>query len=130
MNYTVGKKKIVIPEKELNSLEKNLEITREQAIQVWLEDNDYLENTEVEKLTEKAKANRRYEKSDKERKPSTRERKVDEIKAFLLQILMKSLPNDVLITSQKNEAEFAFSYLEDTYTVKLIKHRRAQVEKT
>lgn len=122
MTYEFQNKKVNIPDTEIENAMKVLDLTKEEAIQMWLEDNDYLKNEEVEELTTKAKANRRYEKSDAPRKKVSKERKVDEDKAYLLQILIDAIKNEVPIASIKNEAEFAFTYAERNYTVKLIKH--------
>ena len=128
MIYNFNGKKLKISDKEINESMKKYDLSQEEAIKLWLEDNDYIENSTVEEMTAQAKKNfKHYEKSDNERKKSaTRERKVDEIKAFLLQILIESLSNVVSITGKKNEAEFAFTYQEEEYTVKLIKHRKSK----
>lgn len=123
MKYVFNGKNLNIPDSDLKKSMEKFGLSKEDAIQLWLEDNDYSTNEEVEILSEKAKEFRRYEKSDKERKKSTKERKVDQNKAFLLQILMDSIKNEYSITTVKNEAEFSFSMGEDNYTVKLIKHR-------
>lgn len=123
MLYKIKNKNITIPEKEIENFKTKYSLSEQEAIQLWLEDNDYAQNETVAELTEKAKQFRHYEQSDKPRKPSTRERKVDTIKAHLLQILINSIKNDYSITAIKNEAEFAFSDGTDNYTVKLIKHR-------
>ena len=85
MKYEFNGKNLNIPDADLEKLEKNLDISREEAIQCWLEDNDYIESEETAELTAKAKQNiKRYEKSDKTRKPSTKVRKVDEEKKHLI----------------------------------------------
>lgn len=58
MQYILNKKKINIPDKEIEKSMRLLEITKDEAIQMWLEDEGYLENEEQEKLCEKAKENR------------------------------------------------------------------------
>lgn len=49
-------KSVNIPDKEIANNCKLLEITKEEAIQMWLEDNDYEVNEEQEELDKKAKA--------------------------------------------------------------------------
>ena len=57
MRYTLPNGKAInIPDKEIEIAMKNLELTQDEAIQMWLEDNDYLENEEQNALDEKAKA--------------------------------------------------------------------------
>lgn len=123
MKYVFNGKTLSIPDAELSKLMKTLKLSKEEAIQLWLEDNDYEVNETVEELTKKAKAVKHYEKSDKQRKKITRERKVDEEKAYLLNLLIKVINNEDCIESVKNEAEFSFSHGENSYTVKLVKHR-------
>ena len=125
MKYDFNGKILNIPDKELENSMKSLEISKEEAIQMWLDDNDYTINEVVEELSEKAKKNiKRYEQSDKKRKASTRERKVDdEKKAFLAGFRIFAEGKGGIVTTVKNEAEFSFTYGENSYTVKLIKHR-------
>lgn len=125
MIYTLDSgKTITIPDADIAKIQKNNGVSYNEAVYAWLVDEEYIEDETVDELSKKAKQNiKRYEKSDKERKKSTRERKVDENKAYLLQILMNAIKNEYSITGVKNEAEFAFSMGEDNYTVKLIKHR-------
>lgn len=56
MRYTLESGKVVnIPDKEIENSIKILELTKEEAIQLWLEDNDYEVNEELEELDAKAK---------------------------------------------------------------------------
>jgi hypothetical protein len=48
-------KSVNIPDKEIENSMKVLELTKEEAIQMWLEDNDYEVNEEQVALDEKAK---------------------------------------------------------------------------
>lgn len=125
MIYTLDNgRNVTIPDADIEKIQKNNGVSYNEAVYAWLVDEEYIDDETVDELSEKAKQNiKRYEKSDKERKKSTRERKVDENKAYLLQILMNAIKNEYSITGVKNEAEFAFSMGEDNYTVKLIKHR-------
>ena len=67
----------------------------------------------------------RYEKSDTPRKKGSRERKVDEEKKMILNLLEQAIHNHADNTPTiKNEAEFSFFWNDNSYTVKLIKHRR------
>ena len=58
MKYDFNGKILNIPEAELDKSVKCLGISREEAIQLWLDDNDYTINETVEELSEKAKKNR------------------------------------------------------------------------
>ena len=55
MKYTVNGKTVNIPNEELEKSMKALELTKEEAIQLWLEDNGFEENEEQNALDEKAK---------------------------------------------------------------------------
>ena len=55
MKYTVNGKTVNIPNEELEKSMKVLELTKEEAIQLWLEDNGFEENEEQNVLDEKAK---------------------------------------------------------------------------
>ena len=58
MTITVNGKVIRIKEQEVEKIAAGLDITNQEAIQVWLEDNGYLENAEQVQLDTKAKSNR------------------------------------------------------------------------
>ena len=72
----------------------------------------------------KARGIKHYEKSDKPRKPTTRERKVDETKLRILsgcRVYVEEL--GATVTAEKTETEITFTYNDETFTLKLIKHR-------
>lgn len=58
MKYNLNGKNINIPDTDIKQSMKSLELTKEEAIQMWLEDEGYLENEEQEALEKKAKDNR------------------------------------------------------------------------
>lgn len=58
MTYNFNGKNIRIPDADIERSMKSLDLTKEEAIQVWLEDEGYLENEEQEALEKKAKDNR------------------------------------------------------------------------
>ena len=55
MNYTFNGKNIRIPDDTIEKMVNLLDITKEQAIQTWLEDEGFLENPEQTALCQKAK---------------------------------------------------------------------------
>ena len=117
-------KKVNIPDKEIDNYVDKLGISQMEAIEMWLCDNDYATNDEQEKLIEKTKGQRHYEKSDNPRKKTTRERKVDEEKKQIIadiKVLLEGLGAN--IQNIKNEAEISFLFGTNDYTIKLIKHR-------
>lgn len=72
---------------------KNLELDLNSAIEIWLDDNNYLENEEQKELDNKAKQNKVKVKadSDKPRKKTTRERKPNPTKEKVIAKLAETL---------------------------------------
>lgn len=95
--YELGKRKIRIPKADIAQYVKNHGITEAEAIQVWLEDEGYLDNEEQNALEAKAKENRItatiHEAGDKvKRKRSTpRTVKVSDEKQQLFAEIMETL---------------------------------------
>lgn len=106
---------------------KTLSLTREEAEQLWEDDNSDEVLPEVAELTEKAKKNlkRQYEiNPDKKRKSATKERKVNTTKKFLLEKFAETLTNLGIAEMQtKTETEISFEYGNKKYTLKLTEHR-------
>lgn len=130
MTYDFNGKKIRIADSEIENLVKGLNISTEQAIQIWLEDEGYLENEEQNSLDKKAKESKitatvHQAKSDnrKERKP--RERKPDEEKEKIISNLAKFLENsteNVKITNISKIIEFDIG--ENHYKLDLVRQRK------
>ena len=56
MKYTLENGKVInIPDSEIKAHMKNLDLTEDEAIQLYLEDEGYLDNEELEELDSKAK---------------------------------------------------------------------------
>lgn len=96
MKYILNEKEINIPDDELDNLVDKLELTIEEAIQVWLEDEGYETNEEVEALTKKAKDNKitaTIHGARAEAPKAKREvvRKENPTKEAIIQILAKAL---------------------------------------
>ena len=127
MNYNFNGKTIRIPDDELAKNMKVLNLSKEEAIEMYLEDEGYLENEEVEALTKKAKDNKAVvhdAKADKPRKRVKRERKPDEEKENLIEILANCLKNagfEAEITNKSKIIEFSVG--ENHYKLDLIKKR-------
>ena len=75
MKYQLGNKTINIPDAEIQKFMKSLDLSKEDAIQMWLEDNDYEINEEQAELDAKAKKVKidhgasAVDKTQKEKKP-------------------------------------------------------------
>ena len=128
MVVNFNNKKIQIPDTEIEKSMKILEISQEEAIQLWLEDNDYCENEEVENLTKKAKDNKAVQHSAKSTKPKAttkRERKPDIEKEDIIHKLAAFLAENgyssVKITNKSKLIEFQIG--ENHYKLDLIRQR-------
>lgn len=123
MKYTYKKKVYDIPDKEIDKAVDKFDISIAEACELWLTDNNKITNTEIENMS-KNKV-RRYEKSDKPRKASTKERKIDTTKErFILDIKVLLEGLGATILKVKTETEINFIFNNENYTVKIIKHRK------
>lgn len=128
MTYEVNGKKIHIPDDEIAKNMAILDLTHDEAVQMWLEDNDYAVNEEVEALTEKAKTNKvsRGAKSTKEKTSPTkpRERKPDLEKEDLIHKIADFLASQGLSVDITNKSKIIeFTVGENHYKLDLIRQR-------
>lgn len=99
MVYNFNGKNIKIPDEEIKKNMEILDLSQEEAIQLYLEDEGYLENEEVAELTKKAKdsgimstihgakSDKPKAKVERERKENpTKERIIAEMGKFLCQL--------------------------------------------
>jgi hypothetical protein len=95
MLYNFGGKQIRIPDEEIAVAMKNLGLSEPEAIQMWLEDEGFLDNEEQEALCEKAKENKVRVQGEglKERKPREKPKtvKVSDEKAQLFNEIVENL---------------------------------------
>lgn len=129
MTYTLNNKTIRIPDADLEKSMTTLDLTKEEAIQMWLEDEGYLENEEQTALEVKAKENKINLGAKAERKTSVkkpRERKPDEFKDSFIENLTDFLHEigysdaKIIIVGKKVE----FSAENETYTLDLVRKRK------
>ena len=113
-------------EEQIKSYITKLKISREEAEQLWEDDQEDYSGDAGEEMTKKAKEIKRYEKADKPKSKSKKERKVDENKKVILDKLHKALETFVKITNVKTETEISFVYNDENYTLKLTKHRKKE----
>ena len=119
-----------VDDNKIDEYVEKLEISIAEACDLILEESGKVEESAETKAEIKAKETadrqnkRRYEKSDKVRKASVKERKVDETKGFLLN-KVKEVVETVggSNISVKTETELHFTYEGAEYTFKLTKHR-------
>ena len=128
MRYTFEGKTITIPDADLEKSMKLLDLSKDEAIQMWLEDNDYCENEEVEILTAKAKENKAVQHGavnvNKSRTATKRERKPDVEKEEIISKLaefLETIGTSINITNKSKLIEFEIG--ENHYKLDLIKQR-------
>lgn len=124
MDYKVRGKIYEVDEVIVKEYEKDFALYHDDAVRMYFEEMGIAKPGDeiVEVVT--AKPKRKYTKSDKPRKKSTRERKVDEEKAEILNLLIKGYTEKYpRMVQVKNEVEFSFRHNGNDYTVKLVKHR-------
>jgi hypothetical protein len=134
MKYTLENGKTVnIPDSEITNNMKLLELTREEAIQLWLEDNDYEENEEQAELDAKAKKVKidHGAHADKPRKKSEKPRTVkvsDAKKEFfsaLSQFLSEfSAENGAEMAVLKENKLFQVAFGGEIFKIDLIQQRK------
>lgn len=130
MVYNFNGRNIRIPDAEIENNMKVLELTKDEAIQLYLEDNDYCVNEEVERLTQKAKENKTVvhgAKSDKPRKKKTtaaKERKPDTEKEDFITKLADFLTKEGYNPQIVNKSKLIeFKMGENTFKLDLIRKR-------
>ena len=131
MKYTLSNgKNVNIPDKEIEKNMKLLEISKEEAIEMWLEDEGYLDNEEQNELDEKAKkvkidhgASAVDKTEKKEKKP--REIKVsDEKQALFSEIVEKLAENGRNYEIVKENKLICVKIGEKTFKIDLIETRQ------
>lgn len=111
-------------EKEIKKYMEKLGISYQEAEQLWEDDQEDYIGEAGEEMTAKAKELKRYEKSDiSKRKKSTRERKVDNVKKYLLELAESGLDGFVENVEYQNEVSISFDYEGEHYSLKLTRHR-------
>lgn len=130
--YTLPNGKIAqVPNSAIEQNMRILKCSKDEAIELWLFDNDKIDNEEAEVLTQKAKDNRitaTIHKAKAEYKPKTQRERVvkeDPTKEGIIQAIAELLPNlnakDVNI--EKKGKLITFKIGADTFKVDLIRQR-------
>lgn len=129
MDYKINGQIYEADEIEVKSNMTEFKICRDDAVRMYFEDLGLVEAGGKTAITPlgTSKNKRTYIKSDKPRKVSSRERKIDETKKSLLagfRIYIEGKGG--IVTSIKNEVEVNFTFGDDDYTLKLTKHRKSK----
>lgn len=122
---------VQVPNAEVSKLQAQLKISRAEAVDLWLFDNDYIENEEEQALTAKAKENRItatiHQAKTEVKQKTQRERvvKEDKVKEGIIQAVADMLPNlqaeNVVI--EKKGKLITFTIGEDKFKFDLIRQR-------
>ena len=128
-------KQVNIPDVELDKLVDKLNLSLAEAIELWLEDNDFQVNEEQEELDKKAKKERitatiHEAKADKPRKERKVVRKEDSTKEGIIKALaerLEELATDVKIENVGKLITFRLG--DDTFKLDLIRQRKPKAGK-
>lgn len=126
-NYSYNGKSYSIEETVINELMDKYDISELEAVEVYLSDNEVIENSEVTELTNKANKNRvlttihGIKGEKKERKP--REKKENPLKQELIKKLFSALADypTAVITNSERSIDIIIEGRE--FTVNLVEHR-------
>ena len=129
MTYDLNGKKIRIPDTDLERIEKGLGITREEAIEIWLEDEGYEINEEQEALDKSAKASRITQTIHGARangaKKRTVTRKEDKTKESIIALLAETLKESADEVKIVNIGKLiTFKLGDDMFKLDLIRQRK------
>ena len=107
----INGKPIKIPMADIAKYMQKLELTQDDAIELWLTDNDYMDNEEVNRLSQRAKNNKTNLRADTgERKKREVTKKENPTKEGIIRVLAATLENigavNVKITNVSKLVEF------------------------
>lgn len=129
MTYKIEGKYYELNNEDLAEIRKNqreFNIDEDSAVRMFFEDWEYIpagSKVKIEKVKD-LQVKKEYAKSDKPRKNTPKERKIDLEKSSILSVLSVALAqNGIEVTEQKTETELKFILNENSYTLKLTKHR-------
>lgn len=142
MIYDFNGKKIKMDDTYLEKNMRILGITKEEAIQQFLEDEGYLENAEQQALMEKTKGMRLHEngKGTKERKKREAVKKVDPTKKAIIDYLFHALNeiSDIQVSPEvkvdnlvieNDQKLISFTVGDESFTLDLVKHNKKKKAK-
>ena len=108
-------------EQEIQKNMKLLGISREEAEQLYADDHSSQVLDSVKEIEKKV--SRRYERSTVENKKTARERKIDNNKLDIMQVLVDTL-QDLGYADAELEKELYIHFNNGEYTLKLTRHRK------
>lgn len=122
-------------EQTIKNYMDRLDLSYEEACQLWDDDHSSELSDEQKELEKKAKLIKRYEKSDKKREKTTKERKIDPLKEAIIHHFNNYLTNHILFSTEIddycamnikvfNESKINFELCGENFTLTLTKHRK------
>ena len=126
MTYIMGnKRKINIPDNELDAIQRGLGVSKAEAVSIWLCDNDYDTDEAQEELDAKAKKVKiDHGAGGKKRGNVQRERKENPDKQEIIKCVGNALLNlvgEIDLRNPEKYIDFRFNGVE--YTLNLVAHR-------
>lgn len=136
MMYDFDGKKIKIADEDIERTMSTFGISKEEAIQVWLEDEGYLDNEEQNFLEQKAKANNitatiHDAAKGKPRKERKVVKKENPLKKEVISLIFEALSvnfDDVSIKNDEKYIDFVVDGRE--FTINLVEHRAKKEKKS
>lgn len=128
MKRTFGNKIVNIPDSEINKFMVTLDLTEEEAIELWASDNGYEINEEQMELDAKA-AKARVNKnvvSDKKERKTKASRKEDSEKREIINFISSHMFLDTCfegVNVANPEREITFTVGGNEYSITLTRHR-------
>lgn len=127
-------KVVAIPDNDIDNIIDKLECSISEAIEIWLDDNDYTINQERAELDKKAKATVKTSNIIKAQsvKPKTQRERVqkpDGAKEYIIEILAQALKTDgakVEITDKRKLISFIMG--DDEYKINLTRTRKPKAK--
>lgn len=127
--YTIrGGRVVQVPNDKITDLQRNLKISRSEAVEVWLSDNiEGYEHPQIQELTDKASQNK-ISKGARADKPKTQRERVvkeDKVKETIVQAVADLLPslNAENVVVEKKGKLITFTVGADKFKFDLVRHR-------
>lgn len=134
MKYTFEKKTYNVPDEEIDSLMEKYDLSISEACELWLSDNDKIQNEVVEEMTKKATKNAVTQTihgakgEKKERKP--REKKENPLKKQIISAILEGIKGIDGKIDIENDEKYINLWVEGrSFTINLVEHREKKEKK-
>lgn len=134
MKYTFEKKTYNVPDEEIDSLMEKYDLSISEACELWLSDNDKIQNEVVEEMTKKATKNAVTQTihgakgEKKERKP--REKKENPLKKQIISAILEGIKGIEGKIDVENDEKYINLWVEGrSFTINLVEHREKKEKK-